>query len=95
MSSAVAITGTAGTTQVITGARTLRGISVRESAGVAAAASVVVRDAIAGAVVADIAASVHLAANGSRTILFRKGVKLAAGARVLITGEVEGSIFVD
>lgn len=95
MSKAVAITGTAGTVQTITGARTLWGISVREAAGSAAAATVAVRDATSGAVATVIVASLALAANGSRTIMFPKGIKLALGARTVITGQIEGSIYVD
>jgi hypothetical protein len=94
MASSVAITGGAGTAQVITGARTLRGITVRESAGSPAAASVVVRDATAGTAATDIVASVNLPADGSKSIVFPKGIKIALGVRVTITGAVEGSVWV-
>lgn len=95
MPKAVNISGAAGTVQVINGARTLYGFSVRESNAVAAAATVAVRDAIAGAAAADLVASTALAANGSKTVRYPKGVKVAAGIRVLITGTIEGSVYVD
>lgn len=91
------ISATAATTQVITGAGQIRGFSIREAAAAPAAATVRIYDAIAGSAIADLAVTLDLAANASKTVVYGqdKPLNFKLGVRVVVTGQVEGSIYVD
>ncbi|GGM64111.1 hypothetical protein GCM10012275_38310 [Longimycelium tulufanense] len=84
-------TGT-GDVTVFTGYTILRGWSIRESAGTAAAATVIIRDGTAAT--DPIVATIELAANTHDTVWLGDGIQCSDGVFVDRTaGETEGSIW--
>jgi hypothetical protein len=88
------ISAAAGTTQTITGSGTIGGFSIRENAGSAAAATVSVYDATSGTAIGTLLATLALAADSSKTVMFPKPLTFKVGVRTVITGTVAGSLFV-
>ena len=76
--------------QLVTGSGVVRGVSIRETAG--AAATVRLFDNTAGS--GTLLGTYGLAANASIDVDFSAGRQAAKGVYAVITGTVEGSIFV-